>query len=761
MPKWKSWLLSGGMLALVGGGMARADDWQRLADLIPHLDYGDFLYNRLGRHVLRELKPKSLEAIESLREMEVDLDQLKQRVKDPDPRIRTLVLMKLYVSGDPQAFRVIQGCLADEAQAIPMSSSFDHGWGPPGPEPAAVRTQPQTVGQIARMMMGMVGFRGNEDFEAWAGPRLDNPDWMGWYEFQLKRVTRGTSPVPDGIDKDLAAFNKLLDARPPALRAWIGFVAADEAMMLPKEDTILGTREELIERGRKLGPEALLGFLADGTRAGLQHPKADDPGKGRRFVLQEARYLFRPEDADKLHEMGHFIAASDVRPEMASTWIREACAKWSPYQGWDRARAMACLLEHQGDKEAKFVADWFYADEPDTTGSTDQSVFITDYRRRRPADWRQSLKALVSHPGFASMDRISLIYLGLMINDSADGMKVEKELLADQRETELRNAIRRCLGVDEVPARWIDLNDKGSEVAARWTAPLEAEVERMAVDSKGEFVAMAMRDGTVRIHRVENGELVGAVAAHDSGVTAIGFRGSDGCLMVVRSRGEVETWIPRTVQAVKSLTLDAFATTDACFGPDGTWLASRQANEVGVSVHDLATGQRRWNLPMRIRAFGLIGVSADGSRIAVGNGFDRRILLFDPAGPELLGSMRGHSGMPRSVAFSSDGTILVSTGEDTKIMVWEARSGQPVAEFACRQKWPRVATCSGDSTSFFFTGGAGKITRVDLLEGRVVQSLTFDGGWSQLMASSRNSVVAAVHTKNGKSMLVGWKLGQE
>jgi len=744
---------------------AQADEWRLLAEQISYVNYGDFLYNRPPRN-LGEADSPRLNALQAAMAIPADLPELKKRVEHADPKIRALALMKLYVSGDPDAFRVIHRRLGDEGVAFPLQSSFGSGvsfdfelrkFTPP-----KIETQEHKVGDLARSMLGMIDCPHDEDFEAWAKQRLDNPDWIGWYGFLLKRITRGTSPVPEGIEEELAAFGKLLDQRPPALRAWLGFVVADEAMSVPKEDTVLGTRDELIEKGKAPGPDALLGFLRDGSRAGLRQPNADKSKKGIRFILRHAKHLFRPEDAGTLREMGHYIAAADLRPEMAPLWIREACDQWSgTYQGWDRARAMAALLALHGEKESEFVIDWLYATEAISSGTSDQTVFITEYHRRRPEDWRKSMEVLVAHPGFDSIDTVSLRYLAVMVNDLNGAMLVDQALLTDERETELRNAVRRGLGLAVKPVRWIDLNEEGETVASKWTVPIDGRATHIALGADGGFLAVAHDDGRIRIHRGRGGEFLGAIPADDAGLATIGFRKADGRLIVVRAAGILEVWDAPRLRLESEVKLVGFGTSEACLDPAGEWLASRQANEVGISVHDVRTGERRWNIPMRIRAFGLIGASPDGSRFAVCDDFVRTVLLFDPANGKPLARLDGHSGVPKDVAFSTDGTMMVTSGEDTKIMVWNAKTGARVAEFSSRQRHSRVEACSGDSNSFFFGGSSGKITRVDLTDGRVVQSLKFDGTWIQNMARTNKEVVAVVHTAGAGSALVGWRLPED
>ncbi|MGE9269122.1 MAG: WD40 repeat domain-containing protein, partial [Verrucomicrobiales bacterium] len=641
--------------------------------------------------------------------IEADFEELKKRAGDPDPRVRALALMKLFASGNPQAFRVIHGRLKDEGKAFPQKretvsvipvtelkkllsreeiAQFN----------ARTFIEQKTVGEWAEIMLDMIGFYPNQDFEEWAKPRLDNPDWLGWYEFLLLRVTEGTRPVPRGIEDKLAEFEKVLATRPPELRAWLGFLAADEAMMVSEEDTVLGTREELIEAGKALGPDAsLLAFLRDGTRAGLTHPKVDAPHKGRRFVLRHAKSLFRPEDAGALYDMECYIAAADVRPEKASFWLREACEKWGgSHQSGDRARAMAALLDLRGEEEAEYVAAWFHENEPEMSGSSVQSSFVDEYRRRKPEGWREVLRALVAHPGFERIQPGDLVSFGYMVNELHGGNVIGVELRHREREADLRNTIRRVFGVEEKKIQWLDVTDRGEAQPSGWSLPLEGEARTLVVSAEGDLAALVMADGAIRLHQTSDGTFLGQLEASESSLAAVEFCRSDGRLMLVRERGEVEFWRTRPLELERAFKVEGFRTRTACFDPNGTWLASAQT-EGGVLVYDLPTGKLRWRIPMRIRAFELMGASPDGSRFALCTGFSRSVLLFDPASAEALARLDGHAGVPNSLAFSSDGESLVTRGDDTKIMVWDAKTGGRVAEYASRQLHAPVYAFTADS----------------------------------------------------------------
>ena len=74
-----------------------------------------------------------------------------------------------------------------------------------------------------------------------------------------------------------------------------------------------------------------------------------------------------------------------------------------------------------------------------------------------------------------------------------------------------------------------------------------------------------------------------------------------------------------------------------------------------------------------------VAFSQDGTRIVSGSD-DGMIHVLDAwSGDTVAGPFQGHTGFVTSVRFSQDGTRIVSGSGDGTIRVWDARSGDAVA----------------------------------------------------------------------------------
>ena len=74
-----------------------------------------------------------------------------------------------------------------------------------------------------------------------------------------------------------------------------------------------------------------------------------------------------------------------------------------------------------------------------------------------------------------------------------------------------------------------------------------------------------------------------------------------------------------------------------------------------------------------------VAFSDDGTRIVSGSD-DDSVLVWDASTGLLLKELKGHTDWVNSVAFSSDGTRIVSGSVDRSVRVWDASTGVELRE---------------------------------------------------------------------------------
>ncbi|KIJ68181.1 hypothetical protein HYDPIDRAFT_74206, partial [Hydnomerulius pinastri MD-312] len=96
-----------------------------------------------------------------------------------------------------------------------------------------------------------------------------------------------------------------------------------------------------------------------------------------------------------------------------------------------------------------------------------------------------------------------------------------------------------------------------------------------------------------------------------------------------------------------------------------------------VEERELVSGP--WN--GHSRGVTYLDVSPDGHYLASGS-FDGSVKIWEPQTEELLlvGPMKGHEGIVRSVVWTLDDEELISAADDNTIYRWNAATGQVVGE---------------------------------------------------------------------------------
>jgi WD40 repeat protein/tRNA A-37 threonylcarbamoyl transferase component Bud32 len=180
----------------------------------------------------------------------------------------------------------------------------------------------------------------------------------------------------------------------------------------------------------------------------------------------------------------------------------------------------------------------------------------------------------------------------------------------------------------------------------------------------------------------------------------------DGSRVATGNASTVQVWDARSGKVVHTLTGHSAAVGYIAFSRDGSRLVTalalpgvREPRYPTVRVWDTGTGKELCILRPS-SAVGCVAVNSDGSRIATAHWekADRslskagrslrkgdRLLSLDPSirlvtvwdalKAEVLLVLKGHKGRVRSVAYSPDGSRLVTGSDDGTVKVWDAQNG--------------------------------------------------------------------------------------
>lgn len=215
-------------------------------------------------------------------------------------------------------------------------------------------------------------------------------------------------------------------------------------------------------------------------------------------------------------------------------------------------------------------------------------------------------------------------------------------------------------------------------------------VAAVAFSPDGTLLATGSLDKTVKLWSIRTGDLVRTIDGHNYSVRSVAFSPSGETLVAGAGegfdKGEVKIWDVSTGKLRQILAKDSDAVDFVRYSPSGENIAvvtgfgcgPREPAEPNVRLYDTRIGEVR----LELHRENCIAFAPDGKTLAVG-GPDCKIKLHDAQSGELLRTLTGQQGNIFSVAFSADGTRLVSGSfagkESGTITLWDMPNGE------CRQ----------------------------------------------------------------------------
>lgn len=186
---------------------------------------------------------------------------------------------------------------------------------------------------------------------------------------------------------------------------------------------------------------------------------------------------------------------------------------------------------------------------------------------------------------------------------------------------------------------------------------------------------------------------------------------------------------PQTLQLSSSGQGRAFAVT---YSPDGQILAV--GSSLGIYFFNSSTLQMTRFIPtdswVRTVAF-----SPDGSMLVSGS-YDAIVRLWRVSdGSEVL-ELKGHEAWVRSISYSPDGSMLATASDDDTVRLWDVSSGNPILVLREGTQGIRAVAFSPDG-AILATGGFDNVVRLwRVIDGTLLYELTGHADWIRCLAFS-------------------------
>ena len=238
-----------------------------------------------------------------------------------------------------------------------------------------------------------------------------------------------------------------------------------------------------------------------------------------------------------------------------------------------------------------------------------------------------------------------------------------------------------------------------------------------------------------------------------SGFSALAFS-SDGTALASGSRdGKIRMWDVATGRNTSTLVGHTGSVLSIVFFPDSTKIASAGGRgDNTIKLWDIATGNHI--LTMRASALTSIALSPDATHIASGEG--KRIKLWNVATGTKIATFSGHTGGVGSVAFSPDGTQIVSRSTDQTIKLWDVSTHSAIATI--EHALFSIATLSPDGATLAARSGNRKDVKLwDVATGQNTATLVGHTDMLPFLAFSSDGTTLAASLVNNEIQL--WDVG--
>ena len=293
-------------------------------------------------------------------------------------------------------------------------------------------------------------------------------------------------------------------------------------------------------------------------------------------------------------------------------------------------------------------------------------------------------------------------------------------------------------------------------------------VESVAFSPDGRILASGSDDRTIKLWRVSDGHLIQTLSQDSSGgVTSVAFSMNGRILASGTDETAINLWrtsdgsLLRTLQNGENVLESPVC--GVAFSPDGKLLAGGSQNDsavvwrlsdgtpllwieavggcesdnltmafspdsatlvtnVGRSVVDLwrvSDGEVIGSLPGDANT---LAFSPDGSLLAIGSLFDSTIRIWRVADGSLVHTFSGSGNRVEDIAFSPNGTILVSASDDGTFQLWRVADGRLLrtvrAEYG--DWWDTLNYGSGASIRSLAFSADGKTLATGMVDGKIL-----------------------------------------
>jgi len=228
----------------------------------------------------------------------------------------------------------------------------------------------------------------------------------------------------------------------------------------------------------------------------------------------------------------------------------------------------------------------------------------------------------------------------------------------------------------------------------------EGEVNSVAVSHDGAVIVSRSENESMRLWNAHTGDTtITSLHRHTEGVISVSISPDGGLIASASKDYTIQLWNTQSGAGVGEPMCDHTGRVRALsFSNNEHWLASASDDKT-VCIWDVATQQPTGVGPLHCQRSVLVAVfSPDDMYVAAGDLSGRIYFWRTDTGENAYKSLRKNDTYIWSLAFSTDGTRIVSCGTDTAARIWNIATGNLIHTLQGRKTSIRSVAWSTDAT---------------------------------------------------------------
>jgi len=219
----------------------------------------------------------------------------------------------------------------------------------------------------------------------------------------------------------------------------------------------------------------------------------------------------------------------------------------------------------------------------------------------------------------------------------------------------------------------------------------------IALSLDGKRVVCGCGDGAVKLWDIDAGKIIAEWTGHTTYVTSVCWDRACGRVVSASIDGTARVWDVESGNTILAIETGLSEVWAVIYSPDMTMIATggeRKDLKESIKIWDAKTGKLITNLKGHTRNVFCLAWTADGSTLISGS-FDFSIRTWNTTTWQQIHVLKGHTNIVYRIAISPNGPILASASLDKTARLWNLENGLPIGS---PLQHPNSVTCVSFST---------------------------------------------------------------